>query len=66
MVSAMNSRKHIYYITVSDVQRVAKENIGRNLNAIELARVIDTLLDKIQWYDVLEEAIASETKRTHP
>jgi hypothetical protein len=65
-MSAMNSRKHIYYITVSDVQRLAKENIGRNLDAIELARVTDTLLDKIQWFDVVEEAIVSETERTHP
>ena len=61
----MNTRKHIYYITVFDVQRLAKENIGRSLDAVELARVTDRLLDKIQWYDVVEEAIVSETKVAH-
>jgi hypothetical protein len=59
----MNARRHIYYITISDVQRTAEENIGRSLNADELARVTDKLLDKIQWYDVLQEAIISETER---
>jgi hypothetical protein len=61
----MNSRKHVYYITVSDVQRLAKETIGRSLNESELARVTDTLLDRIQWFDVVEEAIVSETERAH-
>jgi len=61
----MNNRKHIYYITVSDVQRVAKENIGRNLDVTELARVTDTMLDRIRWFDVVEEAIVAETDRTH-
>lgn len=58
-------RKHIYYITISDVQHVAEENIGRSLNAYELARVTDKLLDKIQWYDVVEEVIISETEHAH-
>lgn len=61
----MNSRKHIYYITVSDVQRLAKENIGRHLNPVELVRVTDRLLDRIQWFDVVEEAIVSETENAH-
>jgi hypothetical protein len=61
----MNTRKHIYYITVSDVQRLAKENIGRSLSTVELGRVTDRLLDKIQWYDVVEEAIVSETEHAH-
>jgi len=58
----MNSRKHIYYITVSDVQRIARENIGRNLHPAELVRVTDRLLDRIQWFDVVEEEIVSETE----
>jgi hypothetical protein len=62
----MDSRKHIYYITVSDVQRLAKENIGRILSPVELAKVTDRLLDRIQWFDVVEEAITSETENTHP
>lgn len=59
----MDSRKHLYFITVSDVQRLAKEAIGRTLNSTELARVTDKLLDKIQWYDPVEEAILNETRQ---
>jgi len=57
----MNSRKHIYYITISDVQRLAKDAIGRTLSKRELARVTDQILAKIQWYDPVEEAIIDET-----
>lgn len=58
----MDTRKHVYYITVSDIQRVAKETIGRRLNQNELANVANKILDNIQWYDVVEEAVFSETK----
>jgi hypothetical protein len=61
----MNSRKHLYYITVSDVQRLAKESMGRILNPAELAIVTDKLLDRIQWFDVVEEAIVSTAEHTH-
>lgn len=62
----MGSRKHIYYITVSDVQTVAKETLGRNLNKEELTRVTDKLLDKVQWYEPLEEIILSEGRIDSP
>ena len=62
----MNSRKHIYYITVSDVQVVAKEVLGRKLDTGELSRVVNKLLDKIQWYDPLEETIIWETTKPSP
>ncbi len=58
----MNSRKHIYFITVSDLQTVARENIGRNLNSAELTKIIDRVLDSINWYDPVEEAIFAETE----
>ena len=61
----MNSHKHIYYITISDVQTVAKETIGRQLRSKELTRVTDKLLDRIQWYDPLEEIILSQRKNSH-
>jgi hypothetical protein len=61
----MSNRKHIYFITISDVQRVAKESIGRILNPSELEGVTEKLLDNIQWFDVLEEAIASVTEDTN-
>ena len=65
-VDHMNTRKHIYFITISDIQRLAREKIGRTLDGVELGRVTDRLLDNIQWYDVVEEAIVDETERTRP
>ena len=65
-VDHMNTRKHIYFITISDIQRLAREKIGRTLDGVELGRVTDRLLDNIQWYDVAEEAIVSETELTRP
>jgi hypothetical protein len=58
----MNSRKHLYYISVSDVQTIAKGTLGRNLDNDELSRVTDKLLEKIQWYEPLEEIILSERR----
>ncbi len=59
----MGTRKHVYYITVSDVQHIAKETIGRSLDLAELAKVTDKILDNIQWYDVVEEAVLSEANK---
>jgi CRISPR/Cas system CSM-associated protein Csm2 small subunit len=43
------------------VQTVAQETIGRKLRENELQKVIDKILDRIQWYGVVEDAIAQET-----
>lgn len=43
------------------MQTVAQETIGRKLRENELQKVIDKILDRIQWYDVVEDAIAQET-----
>lgn len=58
----MNPQKHIYFITVSDIQRVAREVIERNLNEWELQRVVERALDTIQWYDPIEQAILEATQ----
>ncbi len=58
----MNSQKHLYYITVSDVQRTAQETLGRCLSEKELTNVTEKLLDRIEWYEPLEELILAETK----
>lgn len=57
----MHSRKHIYYFTVSDVQQVASETIGRLLDEKELTRIAEKILDRINWYDPVEETILDET-----
>ena len=58
----MNSRKHIYYLTVADIQNVAKDIIDRKLESEELAKVISKLQDRIQWYDPIELTILNEIK----
>lgn len=63
---AMNNRKHIYFITISDLQQLAKEKIGRSLSETEVARITDKLLDGIRWYDVVEDAILYETEPSPP
>ena len=62
----MNSRKHLFYITISDIQIVAKETLNRNLNKEELKMVSEKLIDKVQWYDPIEELILSESKKSTP
>jgi hypothetical protein len=56
----MDTRKHAYYLTIGDIQVVAKEIIERKLNDKELTMVIDKLRDKIQWHDAVEDVIFSE------
>ncbi len=58
----MKPQKHIYYITVEDIQKVANETIGRKLVNKEIEKVIEQLLDKIQWYEPLEELILAVYK----
>jgi hypothetical protein len=60
----MNPRRHVYYITASDIQKVAEEALERRLTDDELERVVDGLLDKIAWYEVLEDLVLVEGKRT--
>lgn len=58
----MDGRKHVYYITASDIQRVTKETIGRRLDQEELERVVEKLSDRVEWYQQLEYTILEETK----
>jgi hypothetical protein len=56
----MNSSRHVYYITAHDVQKVARATIGRRLHSDELERIVERLLDKIQWLEPLEELLRHE------
>lgn len=53
----MSPLKHLFFITVSDVQRVAEEIINRKLNDGEVEKVVELILDRIQWYDPLVQSI---------
>jgi hypothetical protein len=57
----MDSRKHIYYLTVSDVQVVANDVLGRKLDPEELSRVVSRVPERIEWRDPIERTILSET-----
>lgn len=53
----MRSDKKVYYITVSDIQDVAEQDLDRKLNETELKKVIDKMCDYINWSDGISFAI---------
>lgn len=52
----MSPNKHICYVTVSEVQRLAKETIA-NENDDEFQIVVRKVLERIQWYEAIEWSI---------
>ena len=53
----MNSNKIIYKIVVQDIQDVAQEEIDRKLTDDEINKIIDTIGERINWYDVVADSI---------
>ncbi|MFH0992016.1 MAG: hypothetical protein V1799_18580 [bacterium] len=53
----MNLRKHVYYVTRHDIQRVATDTINRKLNNDELTFVIEKMIDRIIWYEPIQQTI---------
>ena len=55
----MNSRKHIYYITIGDIQNIAQDTVSRKLKEKDLTTVIEKLLQgsQIKWYEPIEKLI---------
>ena len=49
--------KAIYEISVDDLQRVAKELLGRELSDKEIAMVGNSVGDYIDWFQAIENAI---------
>ena len=50
--------KNVFWIPVEDVQRIAKERIGRKLNIYELERVQKGVEFGLEcWEDVVKDAI---------
>ena len=45
--------KVIYYISVSDIQEVAEEELDRELSLEEIKLVQDRVGDYISWYDAI-------------
>jgi hypothetical protein len=62
--------KNIFTIPVADVQRIAKEKVGRKLTIEELERVKDGVEFGLEyWEDVvkiaIEEGISQNSKTKH-
>jgi hypothetical protein len=62
--------KNIFTIPVTDVQRIAKEKVGRKLTIEELERVKDGVEFGLEyWEDVvkiaIEEGISQNSKTKH-
>ncbi|OGU48298.1 MAG: hypothetical protein A2000_02310 [Ignavibacteria bacterium GWB2_36_8] len=47
----------IYSLNIEDIQTVAEENFVRKLNAAEIEKIIDPIVNRISWYDTIYDAI---------
>jgi hypothetical protein len=53
----MKEVKIIYSLNIEDIQTVAEENFGRKLTTKEIKKILDTIADRISWYDIIYDAI---------
>lgn len=58
----MNSCKHLYYLTVSDIQNVAQQELERTLTKAEIKLIEDNIGDYIKWYEAIALTISSHIK----
>jgi len=47
----------IYSLNIEDIQTVAEENFVRKLNAAEIEKIIDPIVNRMSWYDTIYDAI---------
>ena len=52
-----NSTKIFYYLNIDDIQNVANEEIERDLTNTEIAKLLDPIAEKINWYDAIAYSI---------
>ncbi len=57
------NKKVVYYLSLEDIQIVASENIGRELTLIEVEKIKDSIAKRINWYDVILDAISDQEFR---
>ena len=55
----INSSKIVYSINIEDVQNVAEQELGRELNKKELKIIEDKIGDYIDWYEAINTAITN-------
>lgn len=52
-----NEEDTIYKLTVGDIQNVASQELERNLTNKEIDNIIDSIAERIPWYDAIADAI---------
>jgi hypothetical protein len=50
--------KIIYQLTIDDVQNVALKELNRALTTEEISQLIDSISEKIPWYDSIADSIS--------
>ncbi len=53
----MKNNAIIYSLTVEDIQTVANDLIQRDLTGKEIKKLIDSIAEKIVWYNAIAESI---------
>ncbi len=52
-----NKHNIIYSLSIKDIQDVADAEIGRELTSDEITIIIDSIGDRINWYEIILSAI---------
>jgi hypothetical protein len=60
----MKNNKIVYSLTIEDIQTVSNQEIGRKLSAEETEKIIETIAEKIKWYDAISDSINEKIHST--
>jgi len=52
-----NNNDIVYSLNIDDIQTVSTQEIDRELSEEEIEKIKDLIAEKINWYDVLADAI---------
>ncbi len=58
----MKSNKIIYSLNVADIQTVSKETLNRKLSDVEVESILDSIAEKIHWYEAIQYSIIENIK----
>lgn len=58
----MKSNRIIYSLNVRDIQTVAKETLNRKLSDVEVESILDSIAEKIHWYEAIQYSIIENIK----
>ena len=60
----MDNNEIIYQLTVEDFQKIAKENLNRELTRDEIEKVLEFVAERIPWYDLIGDGIQELVEET--